>query len=220
MTAKRVDFRVGSFDDMIDKHGYHLEHFKAIQCPCLNPETNHPDPMCPYCDRGWQYYDQKEIQGIITSLQGEKQFLDTGGMLIGTMQLTVKAEVELGYHDRVINRQSIINFSELMNRGTGEKDKGRFNMIEILRVVGSNGVVYRPLVDYVNINGLIEWVGTGIAPAEGERYSIAYKTHPSWLVLTHIHLIRDVNIKFRQPAPVHHRLPIQAVCKIEYLMEG
>ena len=94
--AGRVDFRVGTFDSLIDKHGYYLDHYHAIQCPCLNPETGHPDPTCTYCENGWQYWGKSEIKGIISSLQTEKQFAETNGMLIGTMQLTVPADVEMG----------------------------------------------------------------------------------------------------------------------------
>ena len=91
-------------------------------------------------------------------------------------------------------------------------------MIDIIRVVGPGGVIYAPLTDYQVTDGKIEWIGD--APAEGDRFSVAYKMHPSWLVYSHVHVSRDTHIKFRQPAPVHHRLPIQVVCKLEYLMEG
>ncbi len=216
--AGRVDFRVGSFDEMIEKHGYFFTHYHAIQCPCLDSQTGHPDPNCLYCDRGWQYYGAEEIQGIMTSITTEKQFMDTGGMLIGTMNLTVKAEVELGYHDRIVNNKSVIAYSELLTRGSGTQDTARFAMLDILRVVGPGGVVYAPVTDYVISNGKIQWVTGGTSPVAGAYFSVAYRMHPSWGVLSHIHIVRDTHIKFRKPAPEHYRLPIQAVCKLEYLM--
>lgn len=218
--AGRVDFKVGSFDALIDKHGYYLEHYHALQCPCYDLQTGHPDPTCQYCESGWQYYGRQEIQGIITGLQSEKQFIEPGGLLLGTMQLTVKAEVDLGYHDRIVNRKSLIAFSELLIRGTGETDRARFEMVDILRVVGPGGVVYTPILDYEVSAGSIQWTGTGQAPSAGSRYSVAYRMHPTWLVLSHVHVVRDTHIKFRQVEPVHHRLPIQAICKLEYLWEG
>ena len=96
-------------------------------------------------------------------------------------------------------------------------DKLRFDAIEILRVIGAAGVVY-PSTAYQIAGGQIEWLGT--APNEGDQYAIAYKMHPSWLVLTHLHIVRDTRIKFRQPTAVHHRLPLQVVCKLEYLWEN
>ena len=106
----RVDFRVGTFDNQIEKHGYYLEHYHAIQCPCLNDSTGQYDPLCPYCTHGWQYYAMEEIQGIMTGITSETQFMDTGATLLGTSRLTVKANVEVGYPDRIIHRNSLLNY--------------------------------------------------------------------------------------------------------------
>ena len=217
--AGRIDFKVGSFDELIDKHGefFTLQH--AMRCPCQSPETGQPDPNCPYCKQGWQYYGDQQIQGVISSVASERQFLDTGGMLIGTMNLTVKAGVELGYRDRVISKDAIIAFSELLTRGEDAADEARFTILDTIRVVGLDGVLYKPVTDYVAADGKINWILGGSAPASGSCYSVAYRMHPSWLVLSHTHIVRDTHIKFRKPAPVHYRLPIQVICKLEYLME-
>ena len=218
--AGRVDFKVSSFDDLIEKHGYYLTHYHALRCPCLTPETGQPDPNCIYCDNGWQYYGSEQIQGIITGVTTEKQFLDTGGMLIGTMNLTVKAAVELGYHDRIVNEKSVVAYSELLTRGLTATDSARFPVLDIVRIIGAGGVVYAPLTDYsVSTSKKIEWV-TGRGPTVGAYYSVSYRMHPSWLVLSAMNLIRDTHIKFRNPVPEHHRLPVRALCKLEYLMDN
>ena len=211
----RVDFRRGVFDDQIEKHGYDLEHYHAIQCPCLKVETGQPDPLCPYCTHGWQYYGAEDVQGIMTGITTETQFTDTGALLLGTVRLTVKANVEIGYHDRIIHRNSLINFSELVFRSGEEHDKTRFDIQKINRVIGQDGTVYLKDESYILENGKIKWIGQ---QPEGEaQYAIAYQMHPTWLVLSHMNIIRDTHIKFKNPLPEHNRLPVQVMCKLEYL---
>ena len=213
----RVNFRAGSFDTMIDKHGYMLDIYKSKQCSCWNVITGQPDPNCSFCERGWQYYGCEKVKGIITSVEAEKQMAETGGILIGTMSLTVKAEVELSYHNRIVHRDSVFNFSELMIRGSGWVDYPRFKINEILRVLGADGKVFIPGVDYRIYRGGVRWIKD--QPSEGDQYAVAYKTHPSWLTLTPVNLARDVYIKFRKPFPEHHRLPHKWMCKLEYLYQ-
>ncbi|MBI9086798.1 MAG: hypothetical protein JEZ11_24590 [Desulfobacterales bacterium] len=153
----------------------------------------------------------------MSGFTSEKQFSEGGGFLLGSSTLTVKAEVEMAYHDRIVNRRSVINFSELVTKGDTTTDKTRFEIITPSLVLGKEGREYTLNTNYEIVDGKIHWVGT--APTEGDFYSIAYQTYPSWLVFSHLHLVRDTNIKFQQPAPVLNRLPIQVMCKLEYLWE-
>jgi hypothetical protein len=217
MAVKRVDFSPYVFDDQVEKHGYYLKHYKSLRCPCMNAQTGNHDPNCTYCQHGWQYYDGEEIKGIMTSVMSERQFLDTGAMMIGTVNLTVKANVELGYHDRIVNEQSLITFSELITRGSDLVDSNRFSIVDTIRVVGKTGRIYRLDYDYEVKDGKINWILGRSKPIEGEFYSVSYRMHPTWLVLSITNVVRDTHIKFRNPAPQHHRLPVRAVCKLEYL---
>ncbi|MGA6924296.1 MAG: hypothetical protein WBY88_01370 [Desulfosarcina sp.] len=217
MPEKRIDFRQGSFDALIEKHGYYLDHYHAIQCPCIDPSSNAPDMNCRYCINGWQYYGKEEIKGVIQNISAEKQFSETGGFLLGSMMLTVSADTNLAYHDRIINRKSVMPFSQLVTRGDTDTDRTRFEVVEPLRVMGKAGTVFQPATDFTIEEGLIKWVGA--APEEGDYFSIAYLMHPTWLCLQTPHAVRDTHIKFRQPAPQHHRLPLQALCRHETLCE-
>lgn len=220
MAEKRIDFRTGTFDAMIEKHGYYLDLYHSIPCPCLDPSTGSPDPNCPYCKHGWQYYGQEEIKGIVQNISVEKQFAETAGYLLGSMMLTVAGETNLAYHDRIVNRKSIIPFAEILTRGIGDTDRPRFPIVQTLRVLGKNGAVYLPGTDFsIDGDGNLQWLAAGSCPAEGEYYSAAYQMHPSWLCLQAPHALRDTHIKFRQPEPQHHRLPIQALCRLEALCE-
>lgn len=220
MAEKRIDFRPGSFDGLIEKHGYCLDLYHSIPCPCVDPVTNTPDPNCDYCTKGWQYYGQEEIRGVVQNISVEKQFAETAGYLLGSMMLTVAGETNLAYHDRIVNRKSIVQYSELITKSETLVDIPRFPIVEVLRVIGSGGVVFDSETDYsINSVGNIEWIAGGNVPTVGNYFSVAYQMHPSWLCLQTPHALRDTHIKFRQPAPVHHRLPIQALCRLEALCE-
>lgn len=216
----RVDFRKGTFDDMIDKKGLDLKVFHAMRCPCGNPDTGQPDPNCPNCVRGWQYYGEESIKGVCTSLAAEKQFVEAGGLLLGSMNLTVKAEVNLGYHDRIIHEDSVINFSELILHDENyETDSLRYAPIEVIRCVGRDGSLYQKDTDFTLNGTSLAWIDSQLKPETNEYFSIAYQTHPIWLVLQHIHIVRDTFIKFKNPVPQHNKLPIQTLCRLEWLHE-
>jgi len=217
--GKRIDFSEKSFDDLIERHGYEMELQHAIRCPCLDSSTGQPDPNCLYCTNGYQYYGAETIQAMCMNISVEKQFSETGGFLLGSMMVTVLAETNLGYHDRLVNRNSVMQFSQLIERDEDTTvDKARFAIVEVFRVVGKNGVIYQPDTNYtLTDDGEINWVADG--PTAGDYYSIAYKMHPSWLCLQAPHSMRDTQIKFQQPSAVHHRLPLQCLARMEYLVE-
>lgn len=217
MRERRVDFRKGSFDNLIKVHGYYLDLYHAIKCPCVDQTSGAPDPNCRYCSNGWQYYGKEEIRGVMMNLDVEKQFSESGGFLLGSAMLTVQATTDLAYHDRIVNRKSVMSFNELIVRGSAATDKTRFPIVESLRIVGKNGVVYLPDTDFTINEGQIQWLGN--APTPGDYYSVLYKMRPSYLCLQSPHVVRDTHIKFHEPAPVHHRLPIQALCRLEFLVE-
>jgi hypothetical protein len=218
MPRARADFRPELFDDLIEKKGYQLVHYKGMLCPCLNPATGQPDPNCNFCERGWQYYGKEDIAGVITGVTHEKQYAEAGGFMLGAMQLTVKADVRLGYHDRIIHTDSIIPFSELITRSDTDKDRLKYLPAEFERIVDAAGKEYQQGVNFTVDDRVITWMGDSI-PAPGAPISLAYMTHPVWLVLNYLHLIRDTRIKFRKPFDEPKRLPIQVLCKLEWLME-
>lgn len=218
MGVGRVDFRPELFDRLIDEKGYNLTHQKAILCTCLDPTTRQPDPTCSLCRNGWQYYGDEEIKGVISGVTNEKQFVETGGAMLGTMQLTVKAETVLGYHDRIIHTDSIVNFSEALVKQAGATDPLRFDAVSGLRLIGPDGVYGDG--DYSLSGNTLTWLcDAADRPSEGESFSVAYTTHPAWLVMNFLHMVRDTTVKFRQRTPQNHRLPLQVLCKLEWLVE-
>ena len=221
MANKRIDFTTGTFDSLIENHGLDLKLYHGIRCPCLDPETGQADPNCSYCTNGWQYYGKEEIIGVVQAINAEKQFAETGGFLLGSMMLTVKAETNLAYHDRLVHMDSVITHSEVITRDEdGLVDSARFPIIDTLRVIGKNGVIYQSGTDFsIDSGGNVEWLETGEKPTAGDYYSIAYQMNPTWLCMQAPHSVRDTKIKFRNSSAVHTRLPLQVMCRMEIFVE-
>lgn len=217
MPGIRADIRPENVARLIDQKGYKLTHQSAIPCPCLDVATGQPDPTCARCEgKGWQYYGEKTIRAICVGLGMEKQYVDPGGFFLGTMTLTTHAANDLGYHDRIINQESVIRFSEVMDRAVGNVDKTRFEIQSVSRVIDPAGNLYQPTTHFTVSGRQITWLG---ATRPAGRYSIAYMVHPCWLVLNHLHVIRDTWVKFQRPADTHTRLPIQVLAKLEWLVD-
>lgn len=215
MALPRVDFIINNYNQLIEDKGYHLFHCRSMPCPCISISTGTPDPNCTQCENGTQYWGEEMIKGLITGTTNEKQYADSGGFMLGTMQLTVNSGVRLGYHDRIIHTESIIPYAELMTRGT--LDKLRYTPLEVDRVIDSAWNEYAIGEDFELDGKNIEWVD-GCGPATGTRYSVAYTCNPVWLVLSFLHLVRDTVVKEGLPVETSKRLPIQALCKLEFLI--
>lgn len=215
--AGRVDIHPDKFAKLVENKGSELIHHHAILCPCLNPDTGQPDPNCSFCEMGWQYYGAAPIKGVCSGITAEKQFAENGALTLGTMQLTTHADVELGYHDRIENVNSVVNFSELILRSADANAHTRYGIVGVNRLVDSTNRVFVAGVDFSFSGKTITWLTT--PPAVGAYFAIAYQVHPLWLVLSHLHIVRDTRVKFRHRVDTHYRLPIQVLCKLEWLCE-
>ena len=204
---------------LIKNHGYVLTHYRAIRCPCIDPTTGSPNPNHTVCEHGWQYFGEETIQGIITSISSERQYMDTGGFWLGTMNLTVLSNVRLAFHDKIVHQQSAMVYTELLDVSYANGTSLRYPPIEIDYVADINGISYTEGVAYTISGNKISWIGTA-APVDGSQVSIAYLCHPVWLIISNPHVIRDTQTKFRSPNQVNLPLPVQAQCKLEWLVEG
>lgn len=214
----RVDITPDNFNRLIGRHGYRLMHYRAMPCFCRNPSTGQPDPNCDYCDSGVYYFGEHEIKGICTGINADKTFEQSGAMMFGTMSLTVEAATKLAYFDRVIHIDSQVPFSEFLTRSTNPSgDKLRFRALAVDKVLGAGAVEYVENVDF-RVNGrFIVWEEDK-GPEVEAPLSICYMTRPTWLVVSHAHLIRDTLVKFKHPRETPFQLPLQATCRLEWLV--
>jgi hypothetical protein len=67
-------------------------------------------------------------------------------------------------------------------------------------------------------DGELEWLIT--PPAAGTRLTLSYFIHPVWIIMDHIHAIRDTLIGFKTGQNFQHkRLPVQSMMKLDFLID-
>ena len=152
-----------NFADLIRNHGYFLTHYRAIRCPCIDPATGSPNPNHEICDHGWQYFGQETIQGLITGISSERQFAESGGFWLGSMNLTVMPNVRLSFHDRIVNQQSTMVYTELLEVNYSSGTGLRYNPVEIDYVVDLNGTPYTLGTNFTLSGKTLSWI-QGSAP--------------------------------------------------------
>lgn len=218
----RIDFEVDAFNNLITNKGYDLVHYRSLLCPCLDQNTGQPSPNCSLCENGYQYWGQENIKGVISGVSKEKQFTEPGGFHLGTMNLTVSPAIKLFFHDRIVHVDSLIPYSQVLIRGeTGITDRMRFTVVSMERVtaiVSGAITTYAETTDYTISGRTLTWV-SGRGPSSGASYSVTYLHHPVWLVLQHGHWIRDTHVGPNVAAEVFRQMPVQALCKLEFLVE-
>lgn len=218
----RVDFEPDLFETFLDNKGYDLVHYRSLLCPCLDSSTGQPSPNCTLCENGYQYWGAETIKGVISGVSKEKQYSESGGLYLGTINLTVKPTVSLFYHDRIVHVDSLIPYSQIVVRGeSGSSDRLRYTPVTMERVtaiVSGAAVTYTETTDYTVSGRNLTWV-TGRGPTVGASFSATYQHHPVWLVLQHSHMIRDTHVGPSVAAEVFRPMLVQALCKLEFLVE-
>ena len=246
-TGRRVDFRTDEYVLAIETKGYRLAWSRASYCPCkpINDQTEQPDPNCTLCEgSGWVRFrpvgavlneditgeldslqqtivgtDSAVIRGVMSGITNKREPYDQVlPRLEGVMNVTVRAENKLGYHDRLVNLDSTIVYSQVHDYESGSSTKLRYPVrsVNLLRSVSKT---FLTDVDFTLVDGAIQWV-SGKAPPANERLAIHYLTHPTWRVVEHPHAMRltPVKSKTKSVAGDPIALPVQAVCKLEFML--
>jgi hypothetical protein len=170
------------------------------------------------------------IRGVIQRVTQVQDFYDVlGNWVRGTMQVTVRPENKLGYYDRLVNLDSEVPYSELVVQGF-DKNGNVISSTSALPLrylaTGVNAIFtdakrFEQNEDFMLEDGKIKWI-LGKEPLAGTRLSVHYLTHPTWLVIDHPHVLREIQrrrkVKPRltplgNPTP----LPIQASVRLEFL---
>jgi hypothetical protein len=156
----------------------------------------------------------------LTSFQEEARFNQTGEIMSGTSYITTLPEYKLGFWDRVTNVHSIIRYSEILEKGKfSGSDKLRFKPIEVLNL-RTIEKVYVKNVDFVynTDNQSIDWISE--QPNTGIRYSVEYELHPRWICIDLINVLRDTQVKRKQPGIKHQPMPVRALIRLEFFVSS
>jgi len=206
--------------------GYGVQWEKSALCPCLDKnKTGQPDFNCVLCKgKGRYWYDPTEIKGIMTSLSGKSQWNPTGEILTGTSSFTTHGWNRLGYWDRITHLNSKMRYSEILTKkGASEKDQLRFK--PLFQTDGYPDVLsvrtvlqaYTPAVDFtLDTNGYIDWIGGNNQPRTGDQYTVDYYTHPQWICIDLINVVRDTWVKSKKPGITFLQMPTRAMIRLEF----
>lgn len=255
----RADFKPDEFDGQITTKGYLMYWSRAGICPCQNnDQTEQADPNCSLCrGRGFFYYmpdlamkdgaavdafgnpvelnaaeDGVAIYVVKSSLTEDVQVFEKfGEWVFGTTRATVQWQNRLGYRDRLVERDAVMLWNQVINCDGG-------SLIKVVGGFSKAGLRY-PVVGLVQLRSLtqeyregrdigitadgeLEWLITGAGPpAAGTRLSLACLIHPVWVVMEHVNVIRDtlVSFKAKTKADEYRRLPVQTILKLDFLVE-
>jgi len=184
--------------DFVDQFSVAIKYWKAMQCPCVTPETGQPNISCFSC-RGLGFtYGETELNPIyqraqVHSRRSESQSGKAGRLIPGSCSVTFKPGVIPGDGDliqicqdkEVINNEYHVVGSTLNNGATAERLRFRDivcveNVIvwdkdqrQALPVNQSDWSFDKDQRRIVWKNGL----------PEGSKYSVRYIATPEYIVL-------------------------------------
>lgn len=253
----RADIRAEELDQLILTKGYRVWWSRAGLCPCRNnDQTEQPNPICQLCHGEGHYYfspdpavaagsaqdaygnpvetneegDAVQIYAIMTSITKKIDLFERFGQWVsGATVATVQPGNRLGYYDRLVVRDSVMPWSQIIETDGGAviEVKGRLGKTGLryplvaVHQLRSLAAVYREGLDFaLTDDGAIAWQGA--PPAYGTRLSIHGAIRPVWLVQDHVHSYRDTQVVGATMAIGDQRftpLPVQAMCKLDFLID-
>lgn len=205
-----VYFTLEGFDELVNSKGLKALWEQAFMCPCLHPDTKQPDYNCPYCKgTGIAYSPSREIPVVVSSLQGSEDiFKELGIVTPGSCYVTTRSTDILGWRDKLTFTGIRSKFSEVLVWENGKSSrlyKAITNPIALLY----KGKYYIP--KGVKIEGrVITEVPFKIS--DGERFSVLYYTHPTYLVSNMTHELRAQITKTKSSEHKETEFPKQAMC--------
>jgi hypothetical protein len=261
--ALRADFKPGDFARAIDQHGARFAWARSMRCACrpTNRQTQQPNPACERCrGSGWMLFGDRSyqipaavgqldavqraivadanasvIRGILTGLsQQVEPYERIGERLTGAAMLSVRDENKLSFYDRLVDLDSEMTFSEVVevewSKGVTPRPlapKLRYRPIGITLLVDENGVeLYSGETFELGLGGEFRWIGGNI-PRAGTRVGVHYLHHTTYRVIEWPHIMRRAQPRTNIPAAQRTTplgtpsgLPRQAVVRLEHLVDG
>jgi hypothetical protein len=254
--GQRVDFKPDKFDLAITTKGYRCWWSRAAPCPCSNNEqTRQPDPACTLCDGYGEFLFLPEqdletysedshgnpieisddglsvgIDVLMTGLTRDSQIFERfGAWTFGVARCTTQAGNELAWRDRLIMRDTTINWAQGIETDGGavirvgrSLARLRYKALSV-NMLRSRSQIYRQPGDFsVNSSGQIVWASAAI-PDSGTNLSVHYKIHPVYRIIDWPHTIRDSKVAMKAQAAdraaQHRKLPTQCTAKLDFLAD-
>lgn len=221
-SGPRADFKPEYFDNAISQKGYRAVWEQAMLCPCHDGISGQPEYHCPMCKgRGYYYFSAEETTVLVTSINGRKEQTPVGIRDAGTAYATPLSICDMGYRDRLTFMDFRAKFTETVIKSK-DKEGLRYRCVKAIAAM-YEGVVYKEGLDFMVEDGeyqdYVVWSNNTIP--DGERYSIIYQIHPSYVCMGPIHEIRGTYTMYQgMGASKFVALPKQFLIKKEDYLEN
>lgn len=187
------------YDKLLNDLGIDADWGQAVVCNCVNPLTGQPNFVCPVCGgSGYRYLKSKRIRVGVTSF--DSRFTLDSLMLRepGTAYATPKADVIMGYRDRLRFPDFKCKFSEVIHfnfdeDGLGVSPKTYRDILDVV-FLADDKYEYEKNVDFVITEDKfhIKFIDANNAKKfDNTSMSLLYYTTPSYLVDDLLHEIRS-----------------------------
>lgn len=228
-----------SFDQLLQNRGIRFLHRRAVPCPNLRSlDDNTHAPQCSFCgNKGYIYYEEKEIVGVFTSNFLEKQYEQQGVWEIGTAVITFPVEytdgtqAEFNAWDQLVVPDFEIRLWELREYNNEEYQQVRYPItgVDYLASVESGAlVVYVEGTDFEVVTtpgsnyGKIRWIGTtpgyNTATDSGSVFCVSYFANPVFSVIQNLRELRVTQeMDVATGTKVAKRLPQEVLVRKDFL---
>lgn len=200
MTA-RANLYTELFDTLITDRGNNAKWEQACVCSCVSRDSGQPNFLCPKCGgRGFIYMPAKSICVGVTTLTAQINQLQIELREPGSAYITPKADVIMGYMDRLTFTDFTCKFSEVLH--WGHKDTQTiddnpnisprtYRKIESVIYLANDTYSFEENIDFriTDDRYHLEWLNTEL-PSEGLSTGFLYLTNPSYLVVDILHELR------------------------------
>ncbi len=175
--------------------------------------------------------DSGVIFGIMSGITAKEMPYDqVQKRLEGQQNLTVRPENRLGYHDRLIHLDTTVVYAQVaeadgtatLKQSSPTNRKGIRYPIVCMNLFRTLTQVFVEGTDFNIIDGEVTFLGVP-PPDKGTFFAMHYLTFPHWRVIEHPHVTRATLLKFKKTRLLTPRgdpvdLPVEAVCKLEFLL--
>lgn len=221
--SARVNIYTELYESLLDDRGIDCIWERAAVCHCVNRDTGQPDFTCKICDgSGYRYLQGKKIRVAITGLSSDYVQDTFIFREPGTTYCTPKADVIMGYHDRLTFPDFQCAYSEAIKWNQAEDGAGisprTFLIIKKVIYLADDKYEYEDGVDFeVTEDGYhLHWLDEDYAKKiDQTNMSILYYTTPSYLVDDLLHELRATMSDRNAPSETFRELPKQYRLKRE-----
>ena len=205
------------FDNVIDDMGHWADWQRATVCHCVIKDSGQPDFTCPICGgSGYKYLPAKRIKVAVTSMSGQIELKSLELREPGTVYVTPKSDVILGYKDRLRFSDFKCVFSEVLHWSENEDGRGispkTYRNIKEVVSLSDAKYEYELGVDFeITEDGYhLRWLNKDyIDKLDGKNMSLLYMTTPSYLITDLLHELRATLSDRKTKGTTFRELPKQ-----------